>query len=439
MNGWFPKLRKDGVIASGSSEVWLTPLDRPSFLYSPVGGGPIWAHNTLIYNHRDGKTTQVGNSTVPEAYNDYRGSDTDSWAGFIAVGNGETVIYSDTVIVKRMLNVCAPRFGGTRFGYLDPYQPAADHLRSLILDDVLVARDIILDWIMDPDGKFCIYQTATSTYGRQIKDSTGKVVSINDSEAPIALAIAPDGEPWLISASNQGVFVRPVYSYMGYRLTGELYYPDARIFDNQIHVVSSFGNGAPRFVDWINLTAPREDLRKPIDVPIEPPIPPIEPPVEPPIEPPVIPPVKPPIKPPKPEKPYYEVKEYPVMTTEIVAIKGPGNKFGRVVAEDASKGPFGWYPIRFDRDTPDDDCWFELSKPDSRHKLKHTKIDGLFGADATENSDSIPHQFYLKPGNDRGILESPVIIYSPTSVLIVGFFEWDDKIVAGPAFAVVKQ
>ncbi len=127
------------------------------------------------------------------------------------------------------------------------------------------------------------------------------------------------------------------------------------------------------------------------------------------------------------------------MTPELGAIKGPGNKFGRVLQADAGTGPFGWYPVRFDRDTPDDDCWFELSKPDARYALRHTKVDGLFGADATEHSDSIPKQFYLKPGNDRGILESPVLIYSPTSVLIVGFFEWDDKIVAGPAFAWVKR
>jgi hypothetical protein len=144
-------------------------------------------------------------------------------------------------------------------------------------------------------------------------------------------------------------------------------------------------------------------------------------------------------EPPKPQLPYYKVKEYSPMSSEIVAIKGPGNKFGRVRQEDAGKGMFGWYPILFDRDAPDDDCWFELSKPDSRHVLRHTKIDGILGADATEHSADIPHQFYLKPGNDRGILESPVVIYSPTSELIGGYFEWPDKAVFGPSFCVVKQ
>lgn len=125
--------------------------------------------------------------------------------------------------------------------------------------------------------------------------------------------------------------------------------------------------------------------------------------------------------------------------TEIGAIKGPGNKFGRVLAADQGKGMFGWYPIRFDRDAPDDDCWFELSKPDSRHQLRHTKVDGVLGADSTEHSGDIPHQFYLKPGSDRGILESPVLVYDPASALIVGYFTWPDKGVASPSFCWVKR
>jgi len=127
------------------------------------------------------------------------------------------------------------------------------------------------------------------------------------------------------------------------------------------------------------------------------------------------------------------------MTPEIGAIKGPGNKFGRVQQEDAGLGPFGWYPVRFDRDSPDDDCWFELTKPDSRHQLKHTKVDGILGADATEHSDSIPHEFYLKPGSDRGILESPTLEYSPTSALVRGVFEWPEKGVSGPTFTWVRK
>jgi hypothetical protein len=169
--------------------------------------------------------------------------------------------------------------------------------------------------------------------------------------------------------------------------------------------------------------------------PVEAPEPP-EPTPEPP-EPPD-PPVPPEPPQPPPDEPYDRAKEYS-MTAEVGAIKGPGNKFGRVLLDDAGTGPFDWYPIRWDRDEPDDDCWFELTKPDSRYALRHTKVDGLFGADATEHSTDIPHQFYLKPGADRGILESPVLIYDPASALVVGYLTWPEKVVAGPAFAWVTR
>ena len=125
--------------------------------------------------------------------------------------------------------------------------------------------------------------------------------------------------------------------------------------------------------------------------------------------------------------------------TEIGAVKGPGGKFARVIEADRGKGMFSTYAVRFDRDTPDDDCWFELSKPDSRYQLRHTKVDGILGADATENSGDIPRQFYLKPGNNRGILESPVLIYDPASSLIIGYFTWPEKNVGSPSFCWVKK
>lgn len=130
------------------------------------------------------------------------------------------------------------------------------------------------------------------------------------------------------------------------------------------------------------------------------------------------------------------------MTPEIGAVRGPGNKFGRVLAADAGLGPFGWYPIRFDRDTPDDDCWWELSKPDSLYMLRHTIVACILGADATEHSADIPKQFYGKPGGleARGVLESPVLIYDPVEAgLIVGYVRWPEKGVSGPAFSWVKR
>lgn len=168
----------------------------------------------------------------------------------------------------------------------------------------------------------------------------------------------------------------------------------------------------------------------------------------------LVPPVKPiePIKPIKPSPlpiyPYYHPKEYSMSVNETGAIKGPGNKFGRVLASSLGTGPFGWYAVTFDRDTPDDDCWWTLTMPDGRYALTHTKVPCILGADLTEHSDTTPmsaslavaRAFYGKPSNQvRGILESPVLIYDPVSDLIVGYFTWPDKGIAIPSFAWVTK
>jgi len=129
-------------------------------------------------------------------------------------------------------------------------------------------------------------------------------------------------------------------------------------------------------------------------------------------------------------------------STEVGAIK-VGPLFGRVVESFAGKGPFGWYAVAFDREAPDDDCWWELSKPDERHALVHTKVPCLFGGDQKEAEDFM---FYGKPTslpNARGILESPVLIHDPASNLIVGIFTWPDRHPTGgtgsPSFVWVKK
>jgi hypothetical protein len=177
-----------------------------------------------------------------------------------------------------------------------------------------------------------------------------------------------------------------------------------------------------RAYDNLLAAAPIPAALTPVDVTPPPPLPPPPPP------------------PPKPKDLYNTAKEYTMSTqTETGYVKGPGNKFGRVAEADKGKGPFGWYPVLFDREQPDEDCEFVLSRPDSRHAVRHARVDGLLGADATEHSADIPRQFYLKPGDDRGILESPVVIHDPASALIVGFFTWPDKGVSGPAFTWVKK
>jgi hypothetical protein len=99
------------------------------------------------------------------------------------------------------------------------------------------------------------------------------------------------------------------------------------------------------------------------------------------------------------------------METQIVAIKGPGGKYGRPDAPNT--GPWGhlgtgWRAVRFDRATPDADCRFELSKPDDKHKLVNVSTRGLFSVDPT--AAHIEEQFNIKPSEtDRGWSESPVV------------------------------
>jgi len=135
------------------------------------------------------------------------------------------------------------------------------------------------------------------------------------------------------------------------------------------------------------------------------------------------------------------------MSAEVGAVK-VGPLFARLLPAGAGLGPFGWHLVQFDRETPDDDCWFTLTKPDSRHALIHTKVPCLLGADQLKAEDSM---FYGKPTNlpnARGILESPVLIKDPAAALqgielIVGYFTWPNRHTTGgtgsPSFVWVKR
>jgi hypothetical protein len=133
-------------------------------------------------------------------------------------------------------------------------------------------------------------------------------------------------------------------------------------------------------------------------------------------------------------EPFADHQELKSMDTKIVAIKGPGGKYGR--ADAPNTGPWGglgagWRGLVWDGDAPHNDNYrFELTQPDKRHKLVNVATRGLFGVDAT--SAHIAQQFYLKPDeNDRGWAESPVVYDGNVSGVVFGVVEFDQDAALG--------
>jgi hypothetical protein len=264
VNAWFPRLRADGVIASGNNGIWLTQLNNAQIEKSPVGAGPIWAAQRSVYNRNNG-TTQVGAEVVPYAYNDYVGSDHGEWAGFAAVGLGVVDRYNGHIKTDAISGICAPRFCGASFGYLEPFQTGPTNVRTLWLSGATRAAGVIIDWVADRGGNHFLYTVGVGTYGKRIMTHKGEDVTIRSQqdEQPLVTFVGPDDLPWIVSGTtNSGTFVRMVYSAFGYRIPGDLFYPDARMIGDRLRVVGSFNNGAPNFDNWVDFDpAKRIDLR----------------------------------------------------------------------------------------------------------------------------------------------------------------------------------
>lgn len=270
-NGWFSKLRADGVIASGNSGIWITPLSGEPFRVSEVGTSPVWCGQQLVFNRNDG-TTQYAASVVPRAYNEYVGSDAGQWAGFDASGAGRVDLYhgktgtkgAEAVLVEPIPSAFAPRFYGASFGYLAPYQTGADYLRALVIDGVSRQTAVIIGWVADRAGGFYVYTVGVGTYGKRLFDNDGHNVTIRaqEDETPLIAFTGIDGLPWMLSnVPSAGTFVRMIYSAWGYLITGDLYYPDARIIGDRLRVVGSDAAGQPRNL-WVDFDpAKRVDLR----------------------------------------------------------------------------------------------------------------------------------------------------------------------------------
>lgn len=269
MNGWFPRLRADGVIASGNTSIWLTDLDGVSREVAAVGGSPVWAAQTLVYNLRDGRT-QAGSVVLPIEYSEYAGSDVGQFAGAVQDAVGRVDRYGiDTanttalVMLETIPAACYPRFCGKAFGYLMPYQADAQgHIRTLIVSDIIRHTDTIIDWCANPGGGCYLYTVARGTYARRIFDQRGNDVTIRaqQDETPHAVFIR-DGLPWMASWTPTHTFVRMIYSAQGYVWEGDFLNADCRMIGSRAHLVGSTSQGQLREA-WIDFNQPMVDLRE---------------------------------------------------------------------------------------------------------------------------------------------------------------------------------
>lgn len=270
MNGWFPRLRNDGLIASGNTSVWLTALDGTAREVANPGGWPVWAGQMLVYNLRDGRT-QAGPVVLAQEYSAYIGSDVGQWAGFIGGPVGEVHRYAldvaNTTVLRRLQTLpaaCLPAFCGASFGYLTPYQAdAVGHARTLYVDDVPRATDTILDWCANKGGGCYLYTVARGTYERRIFDQRHNDVTIRtqQDETPYCVFIGPDGYPWMVSWTPTHTFVRMIYSASGYVFEGDFLNADCRVIGARAHLVGSTSDGVLREA-WIDFNQPRVDVRK---------------------------------------------------------------------------------------------------------------------------------------------------------------------------------
>ena len=271
---WFPRLQQYGAMLSGNAGIWLTQ-GGVSRQISPVGIGPIWAGFAPVYNLNDGRTS-VNGYVIGEAGNDYSGSDDFQWA--LVNGSGASFFHNQS-LARHIPGAWAVKFGGSRIAYL---LRVSEHVTRLMVNDAEMARGEILTPCLSHDGAVLVYQIATGTYTRQILSEDGKVLNVRDNEAPIVAFLGPGGQPWLMTGTpDVGTLVYPAFSQDGYQITGDLYYPDARMterlvsnaideldpeaqigetVENQLRVVGSLNNGALREV-WIDFAAPRVDLR----------------------------------------------------------------------------------------------------------------------------------------------------------------------------------
>jgi len=130
------------------------------------------------------------------------------------------------------------------------------------------------------------------------------------------------------------------------------------------------------------------------------------------------------------------------MTPQQIAIRGFAGQYARIDPGELGQGPFGGFPIHWDRESVSEWETFELSKPDDKYQIKHCTTGVILGADATSFSADLTTQFYTSGGDvtERGAYESWTVFRLRAGGTICALIEYDqDGIVFCSADLTVEE
>lgn len=276
MNGWFSDINSLGEVVSGAGEIYFG--DR---LVGP-GHHPKWIDDdTIVYdagpelgsiilNVRNGLVRSVHPSANRYA----------AGAGyFLALWQGRPITlrhYLGTVLLAVREN-CGPMAMAPngRYVYADRYP---DDVHTLWIHELGTPAPVVLytgpTMNLSIADRVVCWQVATgphttNVYGLVLGGVAIENWTVRDWEDPVACD-GPDG-PWVLSATQTGLILRPAGARVGYQWTGDYRNPAIRFVRGVFQIASSDGHGLPQPLT-VDPAQPRVDLR----VVVAPP-PPVEP------------------------------------------------------------------------------------------------------------------------------------------------------------------
>lgn len=113
------------------------------------------------------------------------------------------------------------------------------------------------------------------------------------------------------------------------------------------------------------------------------------------------------------------------MTPRPIALIGPGGFFGRIDPAESGQGPFGGYPIHWDRTSPGGDETFTMSSINTEQfTFQHQNTGRYLGADSTEYAADICGQ-YTSHATSPGGYEIWTVKRVRPGGTIIAFIEYD--------------